>query len=231
MGKLILFDIDGTLIVTGRAGQRAMTRAFEAMCGLADALQRVDVAGRTDRIIMTDALSSSGRALDEPFVEQFRIVYADFLREELQRDGVGRKGTLPGVPALLDQLAVRPDVSLALLTGNFRVSAEIKLAHFGLWRYFAWGAFADDAVERNDLLPVALSRAEADGLSGLGASDVIIVGDTPHDITCARSGGARVVAVATGNYTAEQLRAHEPDVLFEDLADPSAFLALLDDWR
>lgn len=230
MGKLILFDIDGTLILSGKAGSRAMNRAFEQTCGVPDALQRVDLAGRTDRIIMTDALSGLGRALDDDFVHQFRDVYCGYLREELHRDGIGWKGALPGVPALLDQLVERPDVSLALLTGNFRASAEIKLAHFDLWRYFPWGAFADDAIERNDLLPVALARARADGLSGLDPADVIIVGDTPHDITCARSGGAKVVAVATGNYDLDQLRACEPDVLFADLADPSQFLSVLDRW-
>jgi phosphoglycolate phosphatase-like HAD superfamily hydrolase len=230
VGKLILFDIDGTLILSGKAGSRAMNRAFEQTCGLPDALQRVDLAGRTDRIIMTDALSGLGRALDEDFVGQFRDIYCEFLREELHRDGIGWKGALPGVPALLDHLVERPDVSLALLTGNFRASAEIKLAHFDLWRYFPWGAFADDAIERNDLLPVALARAHADGLSGLDPADVIIVGDTPHDITCARSGGAKVVAVATGNYDLDQLRACEPDVLFADLADPSQFLSVLDRW-
>jgi phosphoglycolate phosphatase-like HAD superfamily hydrolase len=230
VGKLILFDIDGTLILSGKAGSRAMNRAFEQTCGVPDALQRVDLAGRTDRIIMTDALSGLGRALDDDFVGQFREVYCGFLREELHRDGIGWKGALPGVPALLDRLVDRPDVSLALLTGNFRASAEIKLAHFDLWRYFPWGAFADDAIERNDLLPVALSRARADGLSGLDPADVIIVGDTPHDITCARSGGAKVVAVATGNYDLDQLRACEPDELFADLADPAQFLSLLDRW-
>jgi phosphoglycolate phosphatase len=230
VGKLILFDIDGTLILSGKAGSRAMNRAFEQTCGIADALQRVDIAGRTDRIIMTDALSGLGRALDEEFVGQFREIYCGYLREELHRDGIGWKGALPGVPALLDLLVERPDVSLALLTGNFRASAEIKLAHFDLWRYFPWGAFADDAVERNDLLPVALARARADGLAGLDPADVIIVGDTPHDITCARSGGAKVIAVATGNYDLDQLRACEPDVLFEDLADTSQFLSLLDRW-
>jgi phosphoglycolate phosphatase-like HAD superfamily hydrolase len=228
--KLILFDIDGTLILSGGAGGRAMNRAFDALCGIRDALHRVDLAGRTDRIIMTDALAPSGRALDEPFVDQFREVYSGFLREELHAEGTGWKGALPGIPALLETLAARPDISLALLTGNFRASAEIKLAHFDLWRYFAWGAFADDAVDRNDLFPVALSRAHADGLTGLHPSRVIIVGDTPHDVTCARSGGGKAVAVATGNYDTTRLRACEPDALFEDLRDPTEFLALLDSW-
>lgn len=230
MGKLILFDIDGTLILSGKAGSRAMNRAFEQTCGVADALQRVDLAGRTDRIIMTDALSGLGRTLDDAFIGQFREIYCGYLREELHRDGIGWKGALPGVQVLLDRLVERPDISLALLTGNFRASAEIKLAHFDLWRYFPWGAFADDAFERNDLLPVALTRAHADGLAGLAPSDIIIVGDTPHDITCARSGGARVIAVATGNYDLDQLRACDPDVLLENLTDTSRFLSLLDEW-
>jgi phosphoglycolate phosphatase len=228
--KLILFDIDGTLIRTGGAGVRAMTRAFSQTCGIADALHRVEVAGRTDRLIMTDALALSGRPLDDDLLRQFRELYCGFLREELLQlpqyeftDG-GVKGTLPGVRPLLDHLEQRDDIDLALLTGNFRSSAEIKLSHYDLWRYFPWGAFADDALERPDLLPVALTRYQSHTTRAIDPADVIIVGDTPHDVTCARSGGAKVVAVATGVFDAAALAEYEPDVVFNNLSDTDAFL-------
>ncbi len=241
MRKLILFDIDGTLIRTGGAGVRAMTRAFEETCGVSDALERVEVAGRTDRLIMTDALALMGKALDDELLERFRGRYCAYLREELVQlsgpvpgvsDAFGAKGALPGVRALLDHLEQerRDDIDLALLTGNFRVSAEIKLAHYDLWRYFPWGAFADDAIERPDLLPVAINRYQALTSRSIDPSNVIIVGDTPHDVTCAQRGGAKVVAVATGNFDRAALSQCEPDVVFEDLRDMSAFLTLIDQW-
>jgi phosphoglycolate phosphatase len=242
--KLILFDIDGTLIRTGGAGVRAMTRAFEETCGIADALKRVEVAGRTDRLIMTDALALLGRPLDDDLLQRFRDLYCGFLREELQQlseqqydqpvvaaDASGVKGALPGVRPLLDELQQRDDIDLALLTGNFRSSAEIKLAHYDLWRYFPWGAFADDALDRPDLLPVALTRYHSHTTRAIDPTDVIIVGDTPHDVTCARCGGAKVVAVATGNFNRDALSQCEPDVVFEDLRDTSAFLSLIDQWQ
>jgi phosphoglycolate phosphatase len=231
--KLILWDIDGTLIRTGGAGVRAMTRAFSETCGIADALHRVEVAGRTDRLIMTDALALSGRPLDDALLEEFRCLYCTYLREELlampqyeHTDG-GVKGTLPGVRTILDALEQRDDIDLALLTGNFRVSAEIKLAHYDLWRYFPWGAFADDALERPDLLPVALTRYHAHTARAIDPAQVIIVGDTPHDVTCAKSGGAKVVAVATGTFNAQALAGYEPDVVFEDLSDREAFMSAI----
>jgi phosphoglycolate phosphatase len=245
--KLLLFDIDGTLIVTGGAGGRAMSRAFEATYGLIDALKQVDLAGRTDRIIISDALAGAGLSFEEHRLDEFRHVYCGFLGEELPRDvaasalhdtqfrglrgGPHRdatfKGPLPGVRALLDLLATREDVSLGLLTGNFRRSAEIKLAHYDLWRYFSWGAFGEDAFDRNHLLPIALDR-HRQREAPIEAAHVIVIGDTPHDIHCARAGGARVVAVATGNYPAAALRAHAPDLLLDDLTDTAAFLRALE---
>jgi phosphoglycolate phosphatase len=240
--KLILFDIDGTLIRTGGAGVRAMTRAFEETCGITDALKTVEVAGRTDRLIMTDALALLGRPLDDALLQRFRDRYCGFLRDELQQlsqrddtdvvaaDASGVKGALPGVRPLLDELATRDDIDLALLTGNFRSSAEIKLAHYDLWRYFPWGAFADDALDRPDLLPVALTRYQSHTTRTIDPADVILVGDTPHDVTCARCGGAKVVAVATGNFNRDALSQCEPDVVFEDLSDTSAFMSLIERW-
>lgn len=227
--RLLLFDIDGTLVLTGGAGSRAMTRAFAATHGLEDALRTVDLAGRTDRIIMRDALSQAGRDHEDVDLDEFREAYCAALREEIQKPGTGRRGLLPGVRPLLERLGARDDVRLALLTGNFRASAEIKLSAFGIWDFFSWGAFADDAIERDELIRIAHGRHETEHGRAIEPDRVVVIGDTPHDIRCARAGGAKVVAVATGNYTLDQLRAHQPDVLFADLSDTEAVLrALLD---
>jgi phosphoglycolate phosphatase len=225
--RLLLFDIDGTLILTGGAGSRAMTRAFAATHGLEDALQKVDLAGRTDRIIMREALTHAGRDHEDVDLDEFREAYCSALREEIQKPGTGRRGLLPGVRPLLDALAARDDVRLALLTGNFRASAEIKLAAFGVWDYFSWGAFADDAIERDDLIRIAHARHETRHGQLIEPEAVVVIGDTPHDIRCARAGGAKAVAVATGNYDLEALRGHQPDALFADLSDTDAVLDTL----
>jgi phosphoglycolate phosphatase len=240
--KLILFDIDGTLIVSGGAGARAMTRAFEDTWGLSDALRHVDVAGRTDNIIMEDALRATGHVAEGETLERFKRVYCSYLRDELRSGrsssdgaspnnstGNGRpKCVLPGILPLLDALSMRPDVSLALLTGNFPESAEIKLRHFDLWRYFEWGVFGNEATDRHDLLPIAIRRHLDRGAPSIDPADVIIVGDTPHDISCAQRGGAKAIAVATGNFTLEALSGCRPDVLVTDLSDHAPFFDLLD---
>ena len=244
--KLILFDIDGTLIVSGGAGARAMTRAFEETWGLSDALRHVDVAGRTDNIILEDALRATGHVAEGESLERFKRIYCGYLREELlsgHGNGVGAgyinsssgngrpKCVLPGIQSLLEVLSARPDVSLALLTGNFPESAEIKLRHFDLWRYFEWGVYGNEATDRHDLLPIAIQRHVDRGAPPIHPSDVIIVGDTPHDISCAHRGGAKAIAVATGNFTLDALKDCRPDVLCTDLSDHAPFFTLLDGSR
>lgn len=236
--KLILFDIDGTLIVSGGAGARAMTRAFEETWGLSDALRHVDVAGRTDNIILEDALRATDIVAEGEPLQRFKRTYCEFLRAELRTEngashgngtGNGRpKCVLPGIPPLLDALSARADVSLALLTGNYPESAEIKLRHFDLWRYFEWGVYGNEATDRHDLLPIAIQRHLDRGAPAIDPADVIIVGDTPHDISCAHRGGAKAIAVATGNFTLDALGGCRPEVLVRDLSDHAPFLALLD---
>jgi phosphoglycolate phosphatase len=228
MSTLVLFDIDGTLVLTGGAGMRAMMRACEEIVGHADALTGIPVAGRTDWIILHDTLARLDRQLDEQLFDQLRDRYVRYLRDEIQLPGRGFNGTLPGVQALLDVLHARHDVVLGLLTGNFRDGAEIKLQRYDLWRYFRCGAFGDDAADRNALVPVALERATACGIPDLSPRDVIVVGDTPHDIACALAVGARPVGVATGSFTADQLRKSGADVVFDTLEETGEFVRLLD---
>lgn len=229
MPKLLLFDIDGTLCLTGGAGARALARAFEDTFRIRDAFTGIHMAGRTDQIILRDALARVKYEADPSILSEFHERYLDYLRHEISEPGKGVKGVMPGVRTLLDALAARSDTFVGLLTGNFAAGARIKLEYFDLWRYFACGAFGDDACERNELLPIALGRAAACGAPTVPPRDVLVVGDTPLDVACAGSAGATAIAVATGGFSADTLRAAGADVVFEDLADTRAFLALLDE--
>jgi phosphoglycolate phosphatase-like HAD superfamily hydrolase len=228
MRKLVLFDIDGTLVLTGGAGLRAMNRACESLVGHSDALAGIPVAGRTDRVILADVVQRIARELDEALLATLRDSYVANLAEEIQHRGHGVKAVLPGIRELLDELAARGDIFLGLVTGNFEAGARIKLEHFDLWRYFRCGAYADDAADRNLLVPFAVDRARACGLPPLDAAHVVVVGDTPHDVACAKVVDAVAVGVATGGFSAEQLQASGADVVFEDLTDVRAFLRLLE---
>ena len=151
--------------------------------------------------------------------------YLERLREEVPRPGPGKR-VLPGIAPLLDALEPHPQTFLGLLTGNFADAAEVKLAHFDLWRYFRCGAFGEDAHDRNHLVPVALDRARGRGLPDhVDARRTVVIGDTPRDIACARAHGARVVAVATGEYPVDALE--DADVVFADFSDTQAVLDAL----
>lgn len=226
---LLLFDIDGTLVLTGGAGGRAMTRAFEDLFQVADAFNGIPMPGRTDLMILTDAAARAGIALDPPRLTDFRERYCTLLLEEILVGGP-RKGVMPGVRPLLEALDGRDDVVLALLTGNYETAARIKLQHFDLWRYFTCGAYGDEGPHRNALVPLALERIAALRTPPDAALNVVIIGDTPLDVACARSAGARAIAVATGSHSLAELAACEPDAVLPDLQDTAAFLDLLDEW-
>jgi phosphoglycolate phosphatase len=228
MPKLVLFDIDGTLVLTGGAGVRAMNRAGESLVGTADLLNGIQVAGRTDWIILHDALRKIGRDLDGDLFARLRDQYVNNLREEILERGHGVKAVMPGIPELLPVLEARDDLFVGLLTGNFEEGARIKLEYFDLWRYFKCGAFGDDAADRNALVPFALDRARGCGLGDLPYEDVFVVGDTPHDVECANAVGAVPIAVATGGYTVDQLRATGASIVLEDLSDTAAFIQLME---
>jgi phosphoglycolate phosphatase len=225
--RLILFDIDGTLVLTGGAGMRAMNRACEDLVGHGDALKGVAVAGRTDWIILHDVLTRHGMALDAARLEELRLRYVQHLVEEIQLPGKGVKDMMPGIRQLLETLRRRKDASLGLLTGNFLEGARIKLEYFDLWKYFAFGAFGGDSADRNDLVPVAIQRARDSGIAPITPSEVLVVGDTPHDVACARAAGATPIGVATGSFTVDQLRDSGAEIVFEDLSDTDAFLKLV----
>jgi phosphoglycolate phosphatase len=228
MPRLILFDIDGTLVLTGGAGIRAMNRAGEDVLGIGNLLDGIPVAGRTDWIILHDALKNAGHDLDEDLFGRMRDAHIRYLREEILAAGDGVKDVMPGIRELLDLLRTRDDAFLGLLTGNFEEAARIKLGHFGLWDYFRCGAFGDDAADRNALVPFAVDRAREFGIGSFAYPDVVVIGDTPYDVECAKAVGALPVAVATGNYGVEALRATGAPIVLEDLSDADGFLRLID---
>ena len=224
---LLLFDIDGTLLLSGRAGLRAMNRAFEQTFGVADAFAGTSFGGRTDSFLLSYGLKTAGLPDIPENHARFRAAYVPLLAEEIQHPGTGHKGLMPGARELIEALVDHDHLHLALLTGNYRAAAEVKLTHFELWEFFEWGAFSDDAADRNALVPIARQRAEIYDVPAEALERVIVIGDTPHDIECARVAGAISIAVATGGHTVEELRAAGADFVLADLSDTEKVLALL----
>jgi len=195
-----------------------MGLAFEELFGMTGALADVPMAGRTDAGILSQLAEIHGLPWRSEEMVRFRDAYLKFLPIELEKPGP-RKGVMPGVRTLLDALAVRSDVHLALLTGNYQGGARTKLEYFDLWRYFRGGAFGDHAVDRNVLVKEALAEVVAAGGPSVLPSEVVIIGDTPLDVACATSAGARSIAVATGSHAPAALRAAGADAVFEDLSE------------
>lgn len=213
--RLALFDIDGTLVRTGGAGVRAFGRAGELVFRVQDGARRLQFPGRTDRSLLREFLSNHGLAETPEAISGFFDSYVFLLDHYL---GVAQGRLCPGVEPFLDALEQQPAPPvLGLLTGNIRLGAEIKLRHFGLWHRFKLGAFGDDHEDRNVLAALALRRAQALLGNDLSPRDVLVVGDTVHDIGCARAIGARVLAVATGGDSMAALEAARPDWLAADL--------------
>jgi phosphoglycolate phosphatase len=223
---ILLFDIDGTLVLTGGAGGRAMSLAFDEIFGIRDAFAGIPMLGRTDSWILASAADKHGIPPGSADLARFQSVYFKHLAREIDQPG-SRKGIMPGIRPLLDALAARDDAYLALLTGNYEVSARLKLEHFGLWHYFRCGAFGDDAPDRNGLLPRAMSQIGACGGPLVPASQVVIIGDTPLDVAVALAGGARSIAVATGSHSVDELKASGADVVFDTLEDTDSVLAAI----
>ena len=224
MKALLLWDIDGTLIASGGAGMRALQVALQREFGLVGSLADIDFAGRTDRWIIREVFR---KFAVPPTEANFTRLFEGYVAELPTALANPQARVLPGVREVLQAARAHGMFAQGLLTGNMRRGAQAKLGHHGLWDFFAFGAFGDDSELRNDLGPHALRRAaEHHGLD-FAADCVWIIGDTPHDIACGQAIGARTLAVGTGSATVEQLRAHHPTAVLENLADTAAVLELL----
>lgn len=224
---LVLFDIDGTLLLSGGAGKRALNETFEELFGLAGGFDGIPVAGRTDPLLLNDALARHGKTAAADLRARFHDRYCELLAEMILSP-LPRKGLMPGVRELLAGLENRAGLRSALLTGNYARAARIKLEYFGLWQHFACGAYGDDAASRDELVPVAMARARGRGIDIRSPAQVVVIGDTPLDIRCARAAGAWSVAVATGPFDEAELQSHGADRVLPDLADTAGCIDVLE---
>jgi len=222
--QILFFDIDGTMLSSGGAGQRAMELALLEEFRIEIPFEGILTAGRTDCGI-TDELFTRYSLPDTP---QQRDRFRDSYLERLPSCLAKHPGSLlPGVRELLDHLHARPDVHLSLLTGNYVEGARIKLRHFEIDHFFASGGFGDDHSHRDDVARQALRNAQSHLALETPELSICVIGDTPADIQCARAISAKAVAVATGVYSSDQLKAHQPDHLFDDLRETMAVATAL----
>lgn len=227
--RLVLFDIDGTLLISAGAGRRAIRAALGALVGDETVFDRVRFDGKTDPQIVAELLHEAGHddpCSDDRIAEVCRR-YVALLEEEL----AARRTTvtlMPGVHELLDRLEADAGVVLGLLTGNLERGAALKLQAGGIDpRRFVLGAYGSDSAYRPDLPAIAAHRAEPHFGRVPDGDEVVIIGDTPADIACGRGISARAVAVATGSYSVDELARYEPHAVFEDLAATDDVLAAL----
>ncbi|MCE9548719.1 MAG: HAD family hydrolase [Planctomycetia bacterium] len=222
--KICLFDIDGTLISSGGAGRAAFYAALEAEFDRPAPHREIAFSGRTDRAILSDLFARHDVEHSEENIRRFFPTYLKVLPQMLSsRGGV----VLPGVESLVADLAGRPDVELGLLTGNIQAGAKAKLGHYGLFDYFRFGGFGDQHFSRDLVAADALAAARAALGRDVDPRQVWVIGDTPLDVSCARSIGAHAVAVATGIHTLAELAATGPDLLLADLGDAEPLLQAL----
>ena len=224
---LILFDIDGTLVLTGRAGWRAMNRACADEVGHDRALDGVEFAGRTDWSILGDIMRKADKPMDRPTLDRLNRRYVAHLAEEIQLPGTGVKDVMPGIRPLIDALERRDGCGAGTADRQLRRRRAHQARILRSVEALSVRRIRRRCrTNRNDLVPVAIRRAREAGVADVEPSRVIVVGDTPNDVECARVAGATPVAVATGSYTVEQLRETGADIVFKDLSNTHAFLDL-----
>lgn len=226
--KLVLFDIDGTILLSGGAGKRAMDRALLEVFG-SSGPDNHSFGGKTDPQIVRELMRIDGH--EDPHIDgQMSVLldrYLGYLGEEIDADR-SKVVTMPGINELLDALESRADVIVGLLTGNLVAGAKTKLDAADIdFARFRVGAFGSDHEARGELPAVAQRRAREELGVDVPGRDVVVIGDTPADIHCGQSIGARAIAVATGHYTVDDLRAHNPAAAFEDLSDTDAVIAAI----
>jgi len=223
--RIILFDIDGTLVRGGPA-KHAFVDAMVETYGTPGDFERVSFAGKTDPQIARELLLGAGLSNEDvdSGLEELWVRYLGHLEERLAEDPVQ---VLPGVTDVLLALAEYADVGVGLLTGNIADGARLKLSSGGLWDHFTFGSYGSDHEERDELPAIAVRRARSLWGEAVSAEGAVVVGDTPRDVACGRAGGTRTLAVATGTYTVEELQAAGPDHVLDDLSSTTSVVELL----
>ncbi len=224
---LVLFDIDGTLLSCGAQAGRLLLAVLEEVFGRPGNPDRLAFAGKTDSRIVIELMSAVGVPRDEIETRLPDVRDRYLARLDAALD-IRRMRLLAGVGTLLEALAQSPGVELGLVTGNWEGGARTKLSRFDLNGYFSFGAFGDDGIDRHQLPPIALERARQVTGHEFAAGQVWIVGDTPHDVSCGRHHGHRVLAVATGHWSVEQLLAEGADRVVSGLDGDTALGVLLE---
>jgi phosphoglycolate phosphatase len=227
--RIVLFDIDGTLLWSDGMGRRAMEGALVEVFGPIPPPADYRYDGKTDRQIVREVMRAAGRHDRDIDARMPRLVASYLARLERELSDVSRKPHLyAGVPELLDALEARDDVVLGLLTGNIEQGAALKLRAVGIdLRRFRVGAFGSDHEHRPELPAFAQRRARALLGVDVAGHQLVVIGDTPADIECGRSLGARAIAVATGRYTVDELSAYSPAAVFPDLCDTDAVMRVI----
>ncbi|MCX8031071.1 MAG: HAD hydrolase-like protein [Thermodesulfovibrionales bacterium] len=223
--RVILFDIDGTLVDTGGAGSRALNLAFKEYFSIENAFKGINMSGKTDPQIIRECLIIHKLPTDNKVFRDIIQLYLNILTREIYNN---KRRTMPGVREALNTLSYNNNsYCLGLLTGNIEEGARIKLSVFDFNKYFPFGAFGSDDEDRNKLLPFATKRFQLLYGKEIDYSNCIIIGDTPRDIACAKPYGAYCLAVATGYYSVNELKEAGADEVMEDLSDTEKFLKIL----
>lgn len=223
--SVLLFDIDGTLLLAPGLGRRHFEAALTGLCGRHVSADGVSFAGRTDRSLAREMLLRAGYTSSlERAIDEVLDAYASRVEADIQPEDVN---LMPGVVELLDELEGISGLEVGVLTGNLERTSQAKLAAGALDEFFAFGAYGSDHEDRNELPVFARERAEVVLGRQVGFESLVIIGDTEHDVACGRHVGARTVGVCTGNVDRMSLELAAPDLLLEDLTDRSALRSFL----
>jgi phosphoglycolate phosphatase-like HAD superfamily hydrolase len=224
MTKFVLFDIDGTLIGSDGASNRALHRALTKLTGVTEGFRGISFAGKTDLQIVREGLKSLGLSHSGDLPHAIINLYLSYLGGELS-NGAGHVKV--GVWEILQILSDTEGVHLGLLTGNFKKGAELKLGQFGLMEFFPVGAFGSDSEDRLELLPIAVQRLREIENVSLDYDHCVVIGDTPRDVECAWVHGASSIVVATGSYSLTDLKKTKADLVLSDLSNTNGIVEWL----